>query len=298
MFGTDLQIALRFLRAKKRAMFMSIGGIALGVGFFILTQAQTTGFEQFYIRTILGTSGAIQIGDQFQDTLRSMELAEKGDPSFRIAHRETRQYLPGIAEPGKVQEAVLEFENVSGVSAIVSGSARVRTAVNEAPVYAFGIDLDSHLRVSSLGDQILFGSLQHFRNNPQGVLLGSTLARRLRLQPGDSFQLETADENRWFRVSAIYETGVREIDESRIYLHLAAARSFLRKPHGASFLQVNLWNPARAEADAARMEEVIGHFAFSWQERERAWLEVFRALRISSGLTVAAIIAISGLGMF
>lgn len=298
MFGSELQIALRFLWAKKRAMLMSIGGISLGVAFFILTQAQTSGFEQFYIRTILGTSGAIQIGDRFQDTLRTMELAEEGNRSFRIAHRESRQYIPGVSEPDEVREALLQFENVSGVSAIVGGSARLRTATNEATVYAFGVDLDAHLRVSSLGDQILFGNLEGFRNSPQGILIGSTLASRMRLRLGDSFSIDTSDQTRRYRVAAIYETGVREIDEARIYLHLPEARSLLKRPHGASFLQVNLWNPTRAEADAERMEEVLGHFAYSWQEREQAWLEVFRALRVSSGLTVAAIIVISGLGMF
>ncbi|HLS28521.1 MAG TPA: ABC transporter permease [Opitutales bacterium] len=298
MAVSHFQIAFRFLWAKKRAMLMSIGGIALGVAFFILTQAQTSGFEQFYIRTILGTSGAIQIRDRFQDTLRTMELAEEGKPSFRIAHRESRQYIPGIAEPDEVGNALLQFENVSGVSAIVGGSVRLRTTANEATVYTFGIDLDAHLRVSSLGDQILFGNLETFRNSPQGVLVGSTLARRMRLRLGDSFFIDTPDQTRPYRVAAIYETGVREIDEARVYIHLPEARSLLKRPHGASFLQVNLWEPDRAEADAERMEEVTGHFAYSWQEREQAWLEVFRALRVSSGLTVAAIIVISGLGMF
>lgn len=295
--ATEFQIALRFLLAKKRAMLMSIGGIALGVAFFILTQAQTSGFEQFYIRTVLGTSGAIQIGDRFQDTLRTMELAAE-EGSFQIAHREARQYVPGVAQPDEIRRALQDFENVSGVSEIVGGSVRLRTPSRDASVYAYGVRLEDHLRVSNLGDQIVFGDLATFRNAPQGVLVGSTLARRMQLKPGNSFLLDTPDQSRRYRVAAIYETGVREIDEARIYLHLPEVRSLLKRPFGASFLQVDLWEPERAQRDAERMEAILGHFAFSWQERERAWLEVFRALRISSGLTVAAIIVISGLGMF
>ncbi len=295
----EFHIALRFLLSRKRAMTMSLAGIGFGVAFFILTQAQTGGFERFYIQTILGTSGAIQVHDRFQDTLRTMEAGGEESPSgFRIAHRESRHYVEGVEEPAAVSEALREFSNVVGVSEVVSGSARARTAVRGDAVWVYGIRLDDHLAVTDLAGQVVRGDLGYFQRIPQGVMLGTELARRMQLQVGDTVNLETAEQLRRYRVTAIYETGVREIDQSRVYLHLGEARSLLKKPFGASFLQVDLRDPANAVHDAARMEAVVGHFAYSWQERERAWLEVFRALRVSSALTVSTIILISGLGMF
>jgi lipoprotein-releasing system permease protein len=46
------------------------------------------------------------------------------------------------------------------------------------------------------------------------------------------------------------------------------------------------------------MTRVLGHKAEDWKWRQRTWLEVFRALRVSAALTVSTIIFISGLGMF
>ena len=40
------------------------------MAFFICTQAQTQGFERFYIQTVLGTSGAIVVQDRFQIAIR------------------------------------------------------------------------------------------------------------------------------------------------------------------------------------------------------------------------------------
>ena len=59
----NLRIALRFLTAKKRAMLMSLSRTVLGVGLFVLTQATTSGFEEFFIKTILGTDGAVDHQD-------------------------------------------------------------------------------------------------------------------------------------------------------------------------------------------------------------------------------------------
>jgi lipoprotein-releasing system permease protein len=142
------------------------------------------------------------------------------------------------------------------------------------------------------------GDLADYRLTPSGALVGSVLAARQNLHPGDTFTLEWNGEARRYRVSAVYETGVSDIDRVRVYIHLAEARSLLQKPTGATFIQVNLFDHDRAPEDAVRIQEVIGHTVAPWQRREKTWLDVFRALRFSSALTVSTIILISGLAMF
>lgn len=300
--STTLRIALRFLTAKKRAMLMSLAGIVFGVGFFIVTQAQTSGFEQFFIRTILGTNGAIRIEDKIQDTLGSIAAAGHGAGAspFEISIRGegTRKYIEGVENPEMVIEALRQFQNVSGASTVVRGSVVADSSFKNDTAQAYGIRLDDHLAVSDLEQQIVRGSLEEFRNAHAGLIIGTVLASRLQVDLGDSLILRAGDQQRRYRVLALYETGVRDIDQVRIYLHLGEARSLLKKPTGASFIQVNLFDRDRAPQDAYLMEQVFRHGVASWQEREKTWLEVFRALRLSSAITVSTIILISGLGMF
>ena len=297
---TTLRIAVRFLTARRRSMLMSLAGIVFGVGFFIVTQAQTSGFEQFFIKTILGTNGAIRIEDKFQDTIFAMAAAghDRGASSFQVAAREGRKYVEGIEDPERLMEALRQFRNVSGASMVVRGSIVADSSFKNDTAQAFGIRLEDHLGVSDLARQVVRGSLEDFRATPTGLLVGSVLAQRLGIDVGDSLILRAGDQQRRYRVSALYETGVRDVDEVRVYLHLGEARSLLRRPTGASFIQVGLFDRDRAREDAAQMEEVLRHGAQGWQEREKTWLEVFRALRVSSALTVSTIILISGLGMF
>jgi lipoprotein-releasing system permease protein len=84
----------------------------------------------------------------------------------------------------------------------------------------------------------------------------------------------------------------------RVYLNMGEARSLLKRTTGASFIQVGLIDKDRAVADADHMTEVLHHLSKSWQEREKTWLEVFRALRISSAITVSVFTLIAGLAMF
>jgi len=276
-------------------MLMSLAGIIFGVGFFIVTQAQTSGFEQFFIRTILGTDGAIRIEDKFQDTIFAMAAAgHNSDASkFEIAaDRSARKYIDGVEDPELLSEALHKFRNVVGVSTVLQGSVVADSTFKNDSAKVYGIKLEDHLAVSDLASQIVrgSGSLDDFRTSPQGLLVGKVLGERLQLRAGDSLILRSG--------SAFFETGVSDIDKVRIYMHLGEARSLLRKTSGASFIQVALFDRDRAPNDAAQMEQVLRHSAKSWQEREKSWLNAFYALQVSAALTVSTIILISGLGMF
>ncbi|MFA6961126.1 MAG: FtsX-like permease family protein [Opitutaceae bacterium] len=295
----NLRIALRFLTARKRSMLMSLTGIVFGVGFFIVTQAQTSGFEKFFIKTILGTNGAIRIQDKLQSTLFSMPAeSDDGKSSFIVETEGSRKYIDGVEDPARISEAVRNFSNVTGVSTVLQGLVTVVTDVSSGEGRAYGINLEDHLAASDLGSQIIRGSLRDFRENPTGSLVGSVLAQRQNLKVGESYMLQVGTQSRRYRVSAIYETGVNDIDRVRVYLHLGEARSILGRPTGASFIQVNLRDPDRASEDAARISSITKHAVSPWQAREKTWLAVFRALRFSSAITVSTIILISGLGMF
>ena len=113
----NFRIAFRFLTAKKRAMLMSLSCTVLGVGLFIVTQATTSGFEEFFVRTLLGTDGAMRIEDRIQDTIRSMEVA--GSSDFQIRQRDGVKYIEGVEEPQMIMEAVRSFANVRGVSVVL-----------------------------------------------------------------------------------------------------------------------------------------------------------------------------------
>lgn len=293
----NLRIAYRFLTAKKRAMLMSLSCIVLGVGLFIVTQATTKGFEAFFIRTILGTKGAILIEDEIQDTMRSMAAGGYGS-DFEVQQKEGRKYIQGIQEPKLVIDALKQFPNVLAVSEVLYGSVTINSSFKSEAVKVYGINLDDHLRVSQLGNQIVRGDLETFRTTPTGALLGFEMARRLMLDVGDSFTLETTGQLRRYRVAGLYETGVSDIDRSWLYLNLGEARSLLQKPTGASFLQLDLIDKDRAPADAEHMSEVLHHSAKSWQEREKSWLQAFGALGYSSAITVSVFTLIAGLAMF
>lgn len=291
----SLLIALRFLSARKRAMVMSLTGIVFGVAFFVITQAQTAGFEAYFIKTILGVNGMVRIEDRIQST-RAINATEGS--SFAISVEGSVKYIPGVQHAAAVMDALKGFPEVSAASPVVRGNATLIANFREYDTKPYGIDLATFLNVSDLETQIIDGSIKAFGESPYAVIVGSSIARRMNLLVGESILLDGAGEPQRFRVAAVFETGIDQVDRERVYLHLPAIRTLLNKPTGASFVQLNLFDPSLAPQLAPRIREAIGHSTMPWQEREKTWLQVFSVLRISSALTISTIIFISGLGMF
>src|ERR1043165_2732084 len=138
----NFRIAFRFLTAKKRAMVMSLSCIILGVGLFIVTQATTAGFELLFTRTLLGINGAIRIDDRIQDTMRTVRAAGSSDSYF--AQREGVKFIEGVEEPEQLAKVLREFENVSGISAVVSGQVQITSSFKTENAQIFGIKLEDH----------------------------------------------------------------------------------------------------------------------------------------------------------
>ncbi|MGH7994990.1 MAG: ABC transporter permease [Opitutaceae bacterium] len=294
----NIRIAVRFLTAKKRSMLMSLSCIVLGVGLFIVTQAATSGFQAYFIKTILGTDGALRIEDKAQATMETVAAGGYGS-GFDIEDRNDYKYISGIDYPGQLIQTLSTFRNVTGISEVLRGSnVTIRSSFKDDTIQVYGINIDDQVKVSDLGNQIVGGSLLAFRTEPDAALLGRDMCDRLHLEVGDSFQLILGDQVRRFTVRAIYQTGVEDIDRVRLYLPMEAARSFLQKPTGVSYLQVNLRDKDRAERDAGWMQQVLGYGVASWQHREEEWLQVFSALRLSTGITVSIFTLIAGLAMF
>ncbi|MBA3830465.1 MAG: ABC transporter permease [Chthoniobacterales bacterium] len=288
-----LYIALRFLGHRKRAFFLSLGGVVFGVAIFICTQAQTQGFAKSFIDSTLGSNGALVLRARVQTLEGTAAL-----PSLPV-HPPHRRLFEGVNDAAEVMRVSRRFSNVVACSPVLRGTLSARAGFQNGTVDLFGIDLAPHLQTTNLGQQIETGSLDDFRNNPNSIVVGSRLADALQVVPGDSVQLLSPDgEYRRFVVAATARSGVGVVDAVRIYCHAKVAQSLLKKPYTTSLIIYKLRDPERAPALAARFETLFGHETESWQEREEANLQLFLTIRLSAAITVSLIILLAGFGIF
>ncbi len=292
----SLYIGMRFTISRKRALLFSLLGVVLGVAFFVCLQAQTQGFEQYFIKTILGTSGAIVISDRFQARYTSFNNVEGGTV---LSGQQRRKYYEGITDAAEIMRVARQFTNVLACAPLVQGTASARGDFQSEVVTLQGIDLEAHLRATALGSSIISGNLATFRINPAGVIMGSLLADKMQLKVGDNLTLlGSGTEKKTMTLCAISRSGNNIIDERRAYVTTRVAQELLEKPSMVSQIIVTLRDPDRAPQLADHFERLFGHRARSWQEREAGNLQVFSTLRLSAAITMSLIIVLAGALIF
>ncbi len=290
-----LYIALRFLAHRRRAFLLSLSGVVFGVAIFICTQAQTQGFANHFIRSTLGSNGALVMRSRFQPSGTGLLVGPKNGH----ADASHRRAVEGITDASEIMRVSRQFSNVVACSPVLRGTLSARAGFENATVDLFGIDPLFHLQTTDLVNQVVEGSFEDFRNNPASILLGSRLAKLLGVTAGDAVQLLSPSGEFWrFTVAGVTRSGVGAVDAGRVYAHAKIAQKLLRKPFLASMIIYKLRDPDRAPALAKHFETLFQHDTESWQDREEANLQLFMTLRFSAAITVSLIILLAGFGIF
>ena len=226
----NFRIALRFLTAKKRAMLMSLSCIVLGVGLFVVTQATTSGFQGFFIKTILGTNGAILIQDKLQATMRSID-AGGYNSGYEIRQKEGQKYIEGIDYPDAADAGGRERSGTCrAVSAVLRGHGhdpqllpRADRARPTASTSRTTCRSRTWARRSCRARSATSGCS---RAAPSS---GGVIADKLQLDVGDTFEMVNLGDIHHYKVSAIYQTGVNDIDSVRVYLKMERGEGALQE---------------------------------------------------------------------
>src|SRR5204863_4212441 len=210
-----------------------------------------------------------------------------------------RHYLGGITNAREIMRISRQFADVAACSPVLRGTLSARAGFENATADLFGIEPAYHLQTTNLSQQLVAGTFDEFRNNPNSVIIGSRLADALEIGVGDAIQLlSPGGEYRRFTIAAIARSGVGVVDAGRIYSHVRVAQTLLRKPFSASMIVYKLRDPERAPALAQAFETLFQHESQSWQDREEANLQLFVTLRMSAAITVSLIILLAGFGIF
>ena len=260
----EWMIAWRYLRARRAEggvsvmTWISLIGIALGVMALIATLAVRAGFRAEFVDTIVGANAHVTV-------YSAPRLNAAGQPDRTIADYAALAGAIG-ALPGVTRAAPL----VRGQVMATFGQRS-----NVADVYGIAPeDLATIPRVGGPGAEAV-GDLSRF---PEGIALGSGLAREMGVQVGDKVRLispngartpmGTAPRVSAFEVVYIFTAGRWDIDRTRAYMPFEAAQSYFNREGRADEIEVMVEDPERVDDWTGPLLTVAGPAALVWTWRD------------------------------
>jgi lipoprotein-releasing system permease protein len=291
-------IALRHLLARRRQTLVSLMGIVLGTAFFLAISAMMQGSEADFIHRLIDNTPHITINDEFRNP-HLQPVQELYPKAVIFMHRvkpetETR----GIRQYG---QALLYLQTIPGLKAspVLQGQGLVNFAGKDASLSLNGVIPQDLASVSTIGTYMVSGSIQNLIANPDGIIIGSELARILSLENGESITVSTSTgQVRSFKIVGIFHTGRAAFDENQVFLALKKVQALLNRPERANQIIIKLSDPYAAQNVARQVEERIKYKSVSWQEASEDIMSALTLRNIIMYSVVGAVMVVAAFGIY
>jgi lipoprotein-releasing system permease protein len=275
----ELFISLRYLRAKRKQIFVSIitfisiAGIFLGVAALIIVLAVMNGFETDLRNKILGINSHI--------VLMKFNGAMKDYP--------------------KIMSEIANVEGVVASTPFIYSQAMLKSGSRTSGVVLRGMSVDTAPQVINLG-KMQEGGIHHLSEKPQdvpgltkdaslspGIVIGKELAKNMGLSlfdpvsiispMGISTPIGMVPRMKKFILVGIFDSGFYEYDSTLAYISLKDCQDFLNMGEEVTGLEIKVNDIYQANVIAKSLERKLGFpfWARHWMEMNK---NLFAALKL------------------
>lgn len=277
----ERMVAFRYLRARRAEGFISVIagfsllGIALGVATLIIVMSVMNGFRTELLNRVLGLNGHIAVS--------------------------------GEAGPLKNFDAVAEeVRGISGVVRVtptIEGQVMVTVQGSASGAVVRGVRPEDLAERQIIAGNIKSGDLARMDEN--SVIIGTRLARRLGVFPGDTLSLVSPETGmspfgsvprlRGYRIAALFEVGMYEYDNGFIFMPLAAAQRFFRLPEAVSNLEVMVTDPDQVRPIGREIAQQLGPGVrlYDWRQSNASFVNALDVERNVMFLILTLIIVVA-----
>ncbi len=275
----ELLISLRYLRAKRKQVFVSIitfisiAGISLGVAALIIVLGVMNGFETELRNKILGINAHILL-QKYSGTIENYERVENEISGIRGV----------VATTPVIMSQVILKKNDN----IIAPLLRAVSYESASRVISLGRMVQGDMRFLAEQNRASLRLPKNVEGLP-GMVVGKELAKNFGLSlfetvdivipTGISTPMGMMPRLKKFVVVGIFDSGFYEHDASLIYTSLTDAQTFLNLDHTVTGIEIKVDDIYKARSIADGIEMKLG-----WPFWARDWMQMnknlFSALKL------------------
>jgi lipoprotein-releasing system permease protein len=287
----ELQVALRYLTARRKQAFISVIssisvlGVVVGVMALMVALGLMTGLQREIRSRILGATAHISVFKNRSD---------------------------GFDDYRQVVERVRKAPRVQGAAPALYGKGLLTSGTASAVATLKGIVPAQERSVTELGEQIEEGTLEALAGAGEGmppILLGRDLATALGVSVGDVVTV-TSPEGRLspmgvlprvmkFRVAGTVHSGLYEFDAQWAYLPLVGAQRLFGQGDRASLVEVKIDDMYAVREAAQGILDTLGegYLTSDWIQMNQSLFSALWLEKTAIGITIGLIVMVAALNI-
>lgn len=286
----EVFLATRYLKAKRKQAFISVitvisvVGVMMGVMALIVVLSVMNGFREDLMGKILGVN----------------------------SHLVVLSYEGAFLDYDRIAKDTSTVEGVVATTPFIYSQVMVNSQGSVSGSVLRGIDTPTAGKVIKIDSMIKRGSLQSLDSLHDGlpaIIVGKELSRMLAVQPGDTVTVVSpmgkltpvgrVPQNRKFKVTAIFDSGMYEYDATMVYISLNEAQDFLGLDNRATGVEVKVADIYKADQVGGAVSKKLGYpyWAKDWKQINRSLVSALKLEKIAMFVILIMIVLVGALNI-
>ncbi|MGA0558387.1 ABC transporter permease [Larkinella sp. VNQ87] len=296
------QIAKTHLMAKKRQTLVAMLGVTFGIAMFITMISFMQGVNQFLEDSALDASPHVRMYNEVNTQRPALiEQLNRRDSAFTVVyHQKPKEQLSKLKNGLLIARRIERDPDVLGVSPQLSTQVFYNNGPIQISGTIAGVDIDRENRLYNLKSRLKSGSLNALRSNPNGLIVGHVLARKLNVREGDKVSVTTPTGNTMIlRVVGTFAFGIGTLDNTKSYANLSTVQEILQKDGSyITDIHIKMLDPLQALPFGQKLRSTYGYYTEDWATANSAILAGEKIRNVMTFVVSMTLLVVAGFGIY
>ncbi|WP_128545013.1 ABC transporter permease [Larkinella soli] len=296
------QIARTHLMSKKRQTLVAMLGVTFGIAMFITMISFMQGVNQFLEDSALDASPHVRMYNEVNTQRPSLvDRLYPGDSAFNVVyHQKPKEQLARLKNGLLIARRIEREPGVLGVSPQVGTQVFYNNGPIQISGTIAGVEIEREDRLYNLRSRLKSGSIDALRSNPNGLIMGNVLARKLNVRTGDKVSIATPSGNTMIlRVIGTFGFGIGTLDNTKSYANLSTVQEILQKD--ASYItdiHIKMVDPLQAIPFGKKLRAMYGYYTEDWATANSAILAGEKIRNVMTFVVSMTLLVVAGFGIY
>lgn len=226
-----LLVSFTHLNARLKQTIIATVGVVFGITVYIFLLSYVTGVNRYVHDMVLEQTPDLRLYSGIKTPQESLEDKKREGGINFIRHIKPQNTNSNIKNGRHIINELTSDKRIE----IVSGSTRSQIFYNYGSLslsgLITGIEFEEEDKMFNLTSKTIKGDFSKIMNQPNSIVLGSVLAKKMSLDIGDKIALVNQSGGKSiFTIVGIFQTGMSTIDGVQSYASLQTVQNFINVP--------------------------------------------------------------------
>lgn len=255
------QVAISLLMARWKQTLVAAIGVTFSITMFISLLSFMGGLNKLLDGLILNRTPHIRLYHEITPSPQqpiTLAPAYRGAYHFISSVKPKNQRLE-IYNSSMIMAALANDDRVLGVAPKITTQVFYNVGRMDLSGVINGVDVDNENRLFRFSEYVISGNFMDLKNSGNSIILGSGIAEKMLVQPGDMVNITTAKgEQVKLKVAGTFQSGIRDVDNVQSYCSIGTTQKIMGvSSNYITDLQVKLKEVNMAPAVAKEYEQLF-----------------------------------------